>query len=210
MPHPLPLFVALLMSFSIWCTPALYGANNPGVFPDHPINTIAVTNLAHISAPGQQRDLAKEQDTDSPSRWKRWEEKLSQELLATAKNLVATLLAKAGPQEVKKFVLHLLELLPLGDQEKLEVIVHRLVKFLDLGGVTLPAGELTALLLALGMGSLSAAKISSSLAAIGSLSGIALLGPSPMAAGLIVLVVLGFVAGVSVSEIWHLVKSSLG
>ena len=205
MPHPLPLFVALLMSFSIWCTPALYGANNPGVFPDHPI---AVTSVAHISIPGRKGDLAKEQDTDSPSRWKRWEEKLSQELLVTAKNLVATLLAKAGPQEIKKFVLHLLKLLPLGDQEKLEVIVHRLVKFLDLGGVTLPAGELTALLLALGMGSLSAAKISSSLAAIGNLSGIALLGPSPMAAGLIVLVVLGFVAGVSVSEIWHLVNLS--
>ena len=247
--HPLPLFVTLLMPFSIWCTPAPYGENSPNLFPDH---IIAATNLADVFTPDQQEDLAedqdvdspgrfkrweekgllltrtaldnarklippeqredpgKKQDPDSPSRFKRWEERTAQKALDTVKNLAATLLAQANPQQVKKFVLHLFELLPLGDKEKLEGIVHRLVDFLDLVGVKLPVGEITALLLPLGMSNLSAAEITALLAAIGGLPGLAVLGLNPMTTGLVVLIALAFAAGAGISEIWHLVKDSLG
>ncbi|HBP54076.1 MAG TPA: hypothetical protein DD643_06925 [Synechococcus sp. UBA8638] len=124
--------------------------------------------------------------------------------------MAATLLARANPQQVKNFVLHLFELLPLGDKEKLEGIVHRLVDPLDLVGVKLPVGEITALLLPLGMSNLSAAEITALLAAIGGLPGLAVLGLNPMTTGLVVLVALVFAAGAGLSEVWHLVKDSLG
>jgi len=181
--------------------------NSHRSFPGSPI---AVTNLADVSTPGQQEDLAEDQDPESPGRFKRWEGRTAQKALNTAKNLAATLLAQANPQQVKKFVLHLFELLPLGDKEKLEGIVRCLVDFLDLVGVKLPVGEITALLLPLGMSNLSAAEITTLLAAIGGLPGLAVLGLNPMTTGLVVLVALAFAAGAGISEIWHLVKDSLG
>ena len=161
--------------------------------------------IAQQEGPGKEQE-----DTDSLSGFKGWKERTSQKALETAKNLATTLLAQATPQQVKKFVLHLSELLPLGDQKKLEKIVNRLVHFFDMIGVELPVGEITALLLALSIGSLSAAKITALLASIGNLPGLAILGLNPMTTGLVVLVALAFAAGVNTSEILHLVKNSLG
>ena len=76
-------------------------------------------------------------------------------------------------------------------------------------GVELPVGEITALLLAISVGSLSAAKITALLASIGSLPGLAVLGLNPMTTGLVVLIALAFSAGMGLSEIWHLIKDSL-
>ena len=215
MPHLLPLFADVSTPGQQEDLAEDQDPESPGRFKRWEekgllLTRTALDNARKLIPPEQQEDLAKDQDADSPSRFKRWEGRTAQKALDTAKNLAATLLAQANPQQVKKFVLHLFELLPLGDKEKLEGIVHRLVDFLDLVGVKLPVGEITALLLPLGMSNLSAAEITALLAAIGHLPGLVVLGLNPMTTGLVVLVALAFAAGAGISQIWHLVKDSLG